>query len=263
MLIDWFTVAAQTANFLILVWLLKRYLYKPILNAIAAREKRIADELADAAARKSEAQAEKDEYLRKNDEFDQQRTALQNKLVEETTAERKRLFEEARKDAERLRARHLETLEDELQALNAEIVRRTQAEAFAIARHALNDLAGASLEEQMVGVFVRRLREMDEAEKTALTAALAPSAPALVRSAFELSPAQRTLIEDAIRTTFAPAGLQMKFDIVPGLIGGIELVMQGRKIAWSVADRLESLNKEVGDLLKSQHRPGAVLKHDE
>ena len=39
MLIDWFTVGAQALNFLILVWLLRRFLYKPILNAIDAREK--------------------------------------------------------------------------------------------------------------------------------------------------------------------------------------------------------------------------------
>jgi F-type H+-transporting ATPase subunit b len=44
MLIDWFTVAAQIVNFLILVWLLKHFLYKPILDAIDAREKRIAAE---------------------------------------------------------------------------------------------------------------------------------------------------------------------------------------------------------------------------
>jgi F-type H+-transporting ATPase subunit b len=52
MLIDWFTVGAQVLNFLILVWLLKRFLYKPILDAIDAREQRIAAELADADAKK-------------------------------------------------------------------------------------------------------------------------------------------------------------------------------------------------------------------
>ena len=54
MLIDWFTVGAQTINFLILVWLMKRFLYKPILHAIDAREERIAKELADADAKKAE-----------------------------------------------------------------------------------------------------------------------------------------------------------------------------------------------------------------
>jgi len=53
MLIDWFTVVAQVVNFLILVWLLKRFLYRPILNAIDAREKRIATKLADAAAKRT------------------------------------------------------------------------------------------------------------------------------------------------------------------------------------------------------------------
>ena len=62
MLIDWFTVGAQVLNFLILVWLLKHFLYKPILNAIDAREKRIASELADADAKKTEAQKERDDF---------------------------------------------------------------------------------------------------------------------------------------------------------------------------------------------------------
>src|ERR1035441_4382574 len=75
MLIDWFTIGAQALNFLILVWLLKHFLYKPILNAIDAREKRIAKELADAAAKKAEAQKEQDEFQKKNEEFDKQRAA--------------------------------------------------------------------------------------------------------------------------------------------------------------------------------------------
>ena len=62
MLIDWFTVGAQVLNFLILVWLMKRFLYQPILRAIDAREERIAKELADAQARRIEAQKEHDEF---------------------------------------------------------------------------------------------------------------------------------------------------------------------------------------------------------
>ena len=65
MLIDWFTVGAQALNFLILVWLMKRFLYKPILHAIDEREKRIAAELADADKKKAEAQKESDEFKHK------------------------------------------------------------------------------------------------------------------------------------------------------------------------------------------------------
>ena len=50
---------------------MKRFLYKPVLNAIDAREKRIASALADADTKKAEAQKERDEFHQKNDEFKQ------------------------------------------------------------------------------------------------------------------------------------------------------------------------------------------------
>ena len=102
MLIDWFTVGAQALNFLILVWLMKHFLYKPILNAIDAREKKIAAELADADAKKAEAKKERDEFQHKNAEFDQQRAALLSKATDEANAERQRLLDEAGKAADAL-----------------------------------------------------------------------------------------------------------------------------------------------------------------
>jgi hypothetical protein len=87
MLIDWFTVGAQVVNFLILVWLLKRFLYKPILHAIDERERRIAKELADADTRKTEAEKERDKFQKRNDEFDEQREELLSKAKGEARAE--------------------------------------------------------------------------------------------------------------------------------------------------------------------------------
>ena len=53
MLINWFTVAAQIVNFLILVALLKRFLYGPIVAAMSAREGRIAAQLTEAQRKKA------------------------------------------------------------------------------------------------------------------------------------------------------------------------------------------------------------------
>ena len=103
MLINWFTVIAQAINFLILVWLLKRFLYKPILHAIDEREKGIATQLAEAEAKKAEAQKERDDFQHKNEAFDQERSALLKKATDEANAERQRLLDQARKDADALR----------------------------------------------------------------------------------------------------------------------------------------------------------------
>src|ERR1700689_4732222 len=104
MLINWFTVGAQLINFLILVWLLKRFLYKPILNAIDAREKGIATQLAEANAKMAEAQQERATFQQKNEAFDQEQAALRKKVTDEANAERQRLLDEGRKEADALRA---------------------------------------------------------------------------------------------------------------------------------------------------------------
>lgn len=252
MLIDWFTIGAQALNFLILVWLLKRFLYRPILNAIDAREKRIAAELADADARKAEARQERDAFQRKNEEFEQKRMALMGEATEAAKAERQRLLDQARGDADALAAKRRETLRNEAENLNQAIVRRTQQEVFAIARKALTDLASASLEREMIDAFIRRLSAIDAEAKTHLSQALtAVAEPVLVRSAFDLPAAQRTAIGAALNETFATL-VPVRFEVMPSLVSGIELVVGGRKLAWSIGDYLASLEGGVSELLNGE-----------
>jgi len=255
MLIDWFTVIAQAINFLILVWLMKRYLYQPILKALDAREQRIAAELADADEKKAEALAEREEFKRKNDELDAERAGLLSKAINDAAAQHSRLLDEARKDADDLRGKLQDKLGNEFRNLHDEIARRTQAEVFAIARKALVDLSGTTLEERIVEVFLKRLHELDGSERSRLAAVAANEEAVNVRSAFELTSAQRTSVEQAIRAAFG-TGNPVRFDIVPSLIGGIELILHGQKVAWSISDHLASLEKELAALLKAQRHEG-------
>ncbi|KUR76745.1 F0F1 ATP synthase subunit delta [Novosphingobium sp. Fuku2-ISO-50] len=260
MLIDWFTVGAQALNFIILVWLLKRFLYKPILGAVDAREKRIAAELADAASRKAEAQKERDAYEHKNAEFDRQRAALLAKATQEADAERQRLLDEARKAADALAAKRREALQSDAANLNQAIRRRAEQEVFAIARQALADLASTSLEECMVDLFARRLRLMDGKAKLDFGEALkAATEPVVVRSAFDLPEAQRSVVTKALKETFA-ADIPVRFATSPDLVSGIELTASGQKIGWSIADYLASLEQGVGELVQAKGQSEAGPK---
>lgn len=267
MLIDWFTVIAQVLNFLILVWLLKRFLYRPILNAIDAREKKVADKLADADAKEAEAKKEKEEFRRKNEEFDQQRAALLSMAKDEAKAESQQLLEEARKEASDLRLKQQESLRNDKQDLNQAINLRTQQEVFAIARKVLKDLAGTSLEERTVDVFAQRLRKLDRDKKDKLVSALGiSSSPVFVRTAFDLTLAQRDMVKKTIKETLG-IEVQARFETVPDLVSGIELTANGQKVSWSIAGYLSSLEKSIDELLKEQPRSEALtepeLKPDE
>jgi F-type H+-transporting ATPase subunit b len=255
MLIDWFTVGAQALNFAILVWLMKRFLYKPILDAIDAREKKIAAELADADAKKTEAQKERDTFQQKNDAFDQQRAALLSQAADAANAESQRLMEEARKAADALRAKRDEALENDARSLHQAIGSRAQQEVFAIARKALADLATTSLEQNMTGVFVQRLQALDDTTKAKFSDTLkSGTGSALVLSAFELPAEQRSALQDAVKQLFA-TDMPLKFDVAPDLVSGIELSANGQKVAWNIADYLNSLEISVADLLREKAKP--------
>lgn len=249
MLIDWFTVGAQTLNFLILVWLMKRYLYQPVLHAIDAREKRIAAQIADAAAKEAAANQEKEEFQRKNAEFELRRADMMGRAADDAKAEHRRLLEEARRAADALSVRQGELLRSEAKTLHESIARRTQEEVFAIARKTLTDLAGVSLEERMTAVLSERLLAMDEAERRRLAEAMEKTEePALIRSAFELPSEQRRILQQAVNAAF-PAGKPLRFEAAPEIVSGIELSAGGQKVAWSIADYLASLEKGVDEIL--------------
>jgi F-type H+-transporting ATPase subunit b len=255
MLIDWFTVGAQVVNFLVLVWLLKRFLYKPILDALDSREKRIAEELADADARKGEAQRERDRFEEKNAAFDQQRAALLGRATAEAEAVRQRLLEEARESAAALNAKRQDALRNDARNLNEVIRHRTQQEVLAIARKALTDLAGTTLEARLGDVFRRRLRELDgEAKERLEQAVRTATSPSVVRSAFDLPADERTAIQTALNEAFA-GDVPVRFEVTADVVGGIEFTANGHKVAWSIADYLESLEARVAGLLPGIERP--------
>lgn len=248
MLIDWFTVGAQALNFLILVWLMKRFLYKPILNAIDAREQRIAAELADADAKRDAAQKERDKFQHKNEEFDRQRAALLSQATDEVASERERLLDEARAAANDVSAKREEAISREQQSLVEEIASRTQQEVFALTRKTLQDLATVSLEEQMCEVFVGHLGTLNGEVKKELADSLQtakePKSPPRIRSAFELSSEQQEKIQTKLNETMS-TNLQIQFETVPELISGIELSVNGKKMAWSVNDYLSNVGKKM------------------
>jgi F-type H+-transporting ATPase subunit b len=254
-LIDWFTVGAQVLNFLILVWLMKRFLYKPVLDAIDAREKRIAAAIADADQKKAEATKEREEFQYKNEAFDQQRAARVTQVTEEANAERQRLLNDARQAADALSAKRLAALRHDVDALNQAIGRRTQQEVFAIARQALTDLASTSLEACIADVFTRRLREMDGETKAGFGESLtAASDPAIVRSAFDLPAEAGADIQRAINETFA-ADVRLRFETAPNLVSGIELTTNGHTVAWSIAEYLASMEKAIDELMTEPDAP--------
>lgn len=275
MLIDWFTVCAQAINFLILVWLLKRFLYRPVLAAIDAREKSIAQQLESAAKQQAEARAERDDFQKRSSALDQEREKILRTASDAAAQERDRLLEGAREEARALRDRLAAVLATERDELRRRLQSQTQAEVFALSRRVLQDLAGTAIEQRMVEVFLTHLAGLPEEQRAQViqpcsaTPHSSRGFTAIVRSAFELSSEQREAVRSAVAGTLGiPATLgapatsstlntpgaasTVEFEVSPELICGIELGVNGVKLAWSIPDYLGSVSQSLQALLDPQ-----------
>ncbi len=249
--IDWFTVAAQALNFGALLWLLKRFLYGPILQAVDAREKRIADQLADAATQQDQARKERDAYTLKNSRFEQQRKAMLDQAQAQATEQGQQWLAQAREAASAWMTKRQATLSAQAKQIDCIIRSQAQQEIFAITRKALSELADADLEQRVCEVFARRLRDADSAVLGALAQALKAVPDAvMVRSAFTLGAPARKSVEDALRDAL---GLQqpVRFVAAPELICGIELVGGSQKIGWNVADYFEAMEQRLAEQMRA------------
>lgn len=238
--INWFTVIAQIVNFLILVWLLKRFLYKPVLDAIDAREKKIASQLSEAAAKKAEAEEEHLLFQKKNEDFDRQRAAKMDAVVEETAAEKQRLLEEVRKDSHVLRATYEADLRQQEQDMMELLKRRTREEVFAITEKTLHDLAGSSLEELTVQRFLQKIEEAEPKEKDQLRHALQHTKSILVTSAYPLSDPSKNALKDAVEHVGGKVD-HWTFQQEPDVVSGIKIAAGNHQVSWNIDAYLNSL----------------------
>lgn len=255
MLIDWFTVFAQLVNFLILMALLKRFLYKPILRALDDREKKIAGRLEDARKIQADAERERNEYTNKNELFEQQRDDLLKQVRHEADHEREKLIEAAKIESTALRAGWQQALKIEQCSLHRDIMRQASEEVFALTRKTLADLASESLEQRICNVFLQRLHTLNESEKNLLTLAIqASSKPLLVRSTFELASEQQAALKHAVSEVFE-VDVAIEFEADAERISGIELSTNGHKLSWNIAEYLASFEQSVNQVLEAKTLP--------
>ena len=245
MKINWFTVIAQIINFLILVWLLKKFLYQPILNAVNEREKKITDELKEADAQKATAQKEKDDFKKKNEDFDSDKKALLDKAVADAKAQKQQLLAAAKADANALGATMEQAFKDQHEQDKTALAQKTQEQVFSITRKALTDIASVSLEVQSIATFIKHLKASKDGEKKQFIDAFkSNSNPILVRSAFDLPKKQQVELTDSVREIL-DTKTELQFKTAPELISGIELSTTDYKMAWSFSEFLSALQKNI------------------
>jgi F-type H+-transporting ATPase subunit b len=247
--IDFLTLSAQIINFLVLVLLLRHFLYKRIIDVMNERETGIASLLREAEQKKKESEQERESYRKKEQELLDKREGMAAEIREEIEAMRKDLTNKARDEVEENKARWYEDIERQKEAFLIDLRRRASEEIFTVARRALHDLADEELEQRMINTFIKRLKNMEENEKKAIKDQQKPQQELIIKSAFEIPEAMRRSIQEALQEQIN-SDVNLQFKTSPELICGIELDAYGMRITWGLDSYLDSLEENLSMMLE-------------
>jgi F-type H+-transporting ATPase subunit b len=237
MALDWTTFALEIINFLALIWILKRFLYRPVLATLAERRAGIEDSLNEARATEARAMALQSQFENRLADWEREKSAARSQFDAQLAAEHARQMEGLNRDlaAERQRsaardAHRQETVERELASRSGALARQ-----FASAL--LTRLAGPGIEARLVEIFVEELSNLPEERLEPLRAGQNGQRQGVLRSAYPLSEEQRRLISDAVDSRL---GKRVQLDFVEDneLLAGVRLSLGPWQLDLSLAGEL-------------------------
>lgn len=240
MLIDWFTVGAQIVNFLILIYLLKRFLYKPVLRAMDEREQKIAGRLQEAEEKRRKAEEDARSLAEERRDMENNRKRMQAEAKVEIEQWREDALAKASQEVERIRNTWQESLEREKDDFIRKMKTAMSRLVFRVAAKALQDLANEKLEARLIERFNQILAEaVGEKELT-----MADMGDRLqVKSGFELNGQQQEDVRYAVAEIFPDAEVVFQFE--PEVGYGILIIGNNRKFEWSLTRYMEEMEKNI------------------
>lgn len=253
MLFDWFTVIAQLINFLILVFLLYRFLYKPIVKTINTRQNQLEKRWQEAEEKQEAANAEMASYQQKQQELAQKEQEFIDRAQEQGEQKYHQLVRQARHEVAQKQATWENAIAQQQGQFLENLKEKVTQQVYAITRQALRELANVNLEEQAIANFLDRLKNLDKSERNNLAQSMQHWDNGLIiRSGFELSQQTRNQIVDSLQQQQLYQGNNVQFNIAPDLICGIELQASDYKVAWNLQNYLQSLDEHLAyDLLEN------------
>jgi F-type H+-transporting ATPase subunit b len=237
--IDWWTLAIQTINFLVVVWLLSRFLYRPVRRMIEAREAADREAAKDAAGKAEEAERLRAEYARKLDDFDAEIRSREAELHDAMQREREETLAAARKEAEELRTTARAETADAQRRAVADLREEIAELARALAERALSEVPADPL-----ACLQAALSRQEEEDLARMAKDLASGGSLALVTATALPEEVRGRMRSAL-TEALGAAPDLAFETDSAVLGGLRLRLPHGELDATVAGRLDAAAKAM------------------
>jgi F-type H+-transporting ATPase subunit b len=238
MTFDLTTFILEIINFLVLMWLLQRFLYKPVLRVIDERRSAVAKKVAEAQATSAEAQSLKEQYTSQLQDWEKEKAQLLESLRSELREQRKAGLEKLRLELEEEKMKTEAILQSKHKSEALRFEKESLALAAKFAGAVFSRLASPDLERHICKIFLDDLSKIDNDRLARISSEIQGAGDAIsVTTAYPISQSLRTSITGAVnKHVGSPQTFQFNED--PALIAGIKLTAGGTVLQASLADAL-------------------------
>ena len=244
---DWTTFFLEILNFLVLLWILRRFIYRPILSSLDARQQRIKEETMRAEQLRNEAETLRHQYEARLTDWNQECELNRHQLEQELAQLRNTGLENLKKTLADEAAKSRVRNEAALAAHESALLREARSAAYSHVSLMLQRLASPELTHSIVGIFLEDLGHLPEIDQNALrkaaTMLIAASAVEII-SAHPLNDVDRSALADGLSAT-AGQDLTFTFTEDPNLIAGLRAVVGECQLHANLADELAFFRREV------------------
>lgn len=237
--LDWSTFLLEVINFLILVWLLKRFLYQPVLGVIEERRAKIVTQLAQATEGQQAAQALKNQYEERLTDWEQEKRIAQEALDQQLAQERSKRLQQLDVELEQQRLKHqARDLQQQAQWLSQAETEALQLGSAYVSR-LLMSLAGPELDLRLQQLFLDQLAALPESALREMREGWREGSVRIeVISAMGLDEACQQTIRQALEQRLGPSDGQWQFSQDEQLIAGLRVSIGGWTMAANLQDEL-------------------------
>jgi F-type H+-transporting ATPase subunit b len=244
MRIDWWTLALQTVNVLILIWILGRFFFRPIMKVVAKRQKEANKLLADAANTREQAGQLRDAAAKASADIAGERERMLAEAREAAQSEKSSLLAQSAAEIAKLREEAEAAIARESSAAEAAVVEHASTLSIEIARRLLARFRRQDLSIIFIEEVRRELLALPSEARASLASAATADHPIEIVTAAPLSDREVQQVCAALKEAFGRE-LPIAFRIDPAIINGVELIGQSVIIRNSWRADLDRIRLEL------------------
>ena len=251
MSINWFEIIAQIFNFFLILFILQKLLYKPVLKAMEERQRRTHEAQIEADNKMRDANKLVATYEKKVADIEKEKRKILDDAKTQAEEAKEDLLEKYKTEAENKRIAYLKEIEDEKHDFTLNLRKTLGDSAVKIASHLLASISSRELEDEVFGTFIDNLRDLrqripnfDSLEEETVN----------IHSYRDLSHGEKQRIENVLND-YSDILKTINYQTDPDLILGYELNLETYTVHANIENYLNIIEKEIIENLDAnQHR---------